>query len=83
YSEEEQEEMETSPDEAYDNYAHTQGYMAEWDAATELVLNHKRKYDYQRNDGFGFKASSILLTIFILSHPLLILLVFDSLYMLY
>ncbi len=50
YSEEEQEEMEISPDEAYDNFAHTQGYGAEWEAATELVLNHKRKYDYQRND---------------------------------
>jgi len=50
YSEEEREEMEISPDEAYDNYAHSMGYMAEWDTAHELILNHKNKYDYQRGD---------------------------------
>lgn len=48
YDEEEMEEV--SGDEAYDNYAHTMGYMAEYDAASELILNHKNKYDYQRGD---------------------------------
>jgi len=41
---------EVSPDEAYDNYAHTMGYAAEWEAASEIVEQHKRKYDYQRGD---------------------------------
>lgn len=50
YSEEELEQMEISPDEAYDNYAHAMGYQAEWDAATELIRNHKNKYNYQRGD---------------------------------
>jgi len=41
---------EVSPDEAYDNYAHTMGYSAEYDAAREVIENHKNKYDYKRGD---------------------------------
>ena len=41
---------EVSPDEAYDNYAHTMGYQAEYDAATEIISNHKNKFDYKRGD---------------------------------
>lgn len=41
---------EVSSDEAYDNYAHTMGYAAEWDAAREVIEQHKRKYDYKRGD---------------------------------
>ena len=50
YSEEDLEEMEVSPDEAYDNFAHTQGYMAEYDAAYSTIEKFKNKYSYKRKD---------------------------------
>jgi len=50
YSEEEREFEEIDPSEAYDNYAHTMGYQAEWDAAYYTVLDNKSKYDYKRGD---------------------------------
>lgn len=50
YSEEEREEMEIDPVEAYENYAHSMGYSAEWDAAHNVVMNNKSKYNYQRGD---------------------------------
>ena len=50
YSEEDKEDMEISPDEAYDSYAHSMGYAAEYDAAREVIENHKNKYDYKRGD---------------------------------
>ena len=50
YSEEEREEMEIDPSEAYDSYAHSMGYQAEYDAAYYTVLDNKSKYDYKRGD---------------------------------
>jgi hypothetical protein len=50
YTEEELEFEEIDPMDAYDNFAHTAGYQVEWDSATEVVLSHKRKYDYKRGD---------------------------------
>ena len=50
YSEEEQEEIEIDPVEAYENYAHTDGYSAYYEAAEFLIDNFKRKYDYKKND---------------------------------
>jgi hypothetical protein len=50
YSDEEREYEEIDPAEAYDNYAHTMGYAAEWDAAYYTILDNKNKYDYKRGD---------------------------------
>ena len=47
---EESGDYEVSPDEAYDNYAHTMGYAAEWDTARGIIEQHKGKYDYKRGD---------------------------------
>ena len=41
---------EVSGDEAYDQFAHTMNYQAEWDAAHDVVMANKNKYDYQRGD---------------------------------
>ena len=41
---------EVSGDEAYDTFAHTMGYQAEWDAAYYTILDNKSKYDYKRGD---------------------------------
>lgn len=50
YSEEDLEEEEVDPIEAYENYAHTQGYAAEYGAAEDLIKEFKREFDYQRGD---------------------------------
>lgn len=50
YSEEELEEIEVSPEEAYDNFAHTDGYSAYYEAAAYTIEDFKKKYDYKRND---------------------------------
>jgi hypothetical protein len=50
YSEEDREFEEIDPAEAYDSYAHTMGYAAEWDAAHYTILDNKSKYDYKRGD---------------------------------
>lgn len=41
---------EVSGDDAYDQFAHTMNYQAEWDASNDVVLNNKNKYDYKRGD---------------------------------
>ena len=41
---------EVSGDEAYDQFAHTMGYAAEYDAATHVIMDNKSKYDYKRGD---------------------------------
>jgi len=41
---------EVSGDEAYDTFAHTMGYQAEYDSATQVILDNKSKYDYKRGD---------------------------------
>jgi len=50
YSEEDKEDMEISPDEAYDSYAHSMGYAAEYGAAETVILNNKSKFEYKRGD---------------------------------
>lgn len=41
---------EVSGDEAYDTFAHTVGYQAEYDAAYETIIDNKNKYDHKRGD---------------------------------
>ena len=41
---------EVSGDEAYDTFAHTMGYQAEYDAANQTIQDNKSKYDYKRGD---------------------------------
>lgn len=50
YSQEEIEEMETDPVEAYENFAHADGYGAYYEAAELVIDNNKRKYNSNKND---------------------------------
>jgi len=50
YSEEEQEEMEIDPVEAYENFAHADGFSVYYEAAELVIDNNKRKYNSNKND---------------------------------
>lgn len=41
---------EVDPIDAYENFAHTTGYMAEQGAAEAVIRHFKNKYDYQKGD---------------------------------
>jgi len=50
YSEEDLEWVEVDPVEAYDNFAHTDGYGCNYKASENTIEHFKRKYDYKRRD---------------------------------
>lgn len=41
---------EEDPVDAYENFAHSTGYQAEYDASSETILHFKNKYKYEKND---------------------------------
>lgn len=59
YTDEDRESEEIDPVEAYENYSHSMGYQAEYDAAELLVKNNKSKYNYQHGDESESKNSMI------------------------
>jgi len=43
-------EIDMNPEDAYEDFAHADGYGAAYDAAENTIDDFKRKYDYKRND---------------------------------